>query len=425
MAISGGAFKREKFKWGKFAEAHVNALKNSTHKINIWQGSVRSGKTISSIVRWLQFVQECPANYNLLMVGKTDRALKRNILDVIIQIVGPKNAVYKFGTGEFVLFGRVIYVVGANDERSSDKIRGISLGGCYCDEVSLYPESFFRMLSTRLSEPGAKMFATTNPDSPYHWLKTDYIDRESEGVCRVFSFTLDDNPNLDPDYVLQLKKEFTGLWYDRFIKGKWVLAEGAVYDMWDEKKHSFSFWDKMQKEGREHFRHYVVGVDYGTNNPCAFVLIGFDTYDGPKHVVKEYYYTGRGGKQKTDAEYRQDLIQFMDGFKISSVVIDPSAASFKAELSRHGVITRDADNSILDGIRFVSSLMTKDQLLIDVSCHWLRKEFSAYVWDENSQKKGVDIPAKAHDHLLDAMRYALYTVFGKGMQGVIGGAKKK
>lgn len=123
------ALQREKFRWGSFSQVALESMKRSTHKINIWQGAVRSGKTISSIVRWMQYISSVPGYYNLLMVGKTERALKRNILDVIVTMVGPKNARYSFGTGEFIFFGRTIYVAGANDERSSEKIRGITLGG--------------------------------------------------------------------------------------------------------------------------------------------------------------------------------------------------------------------------------------------------------------------------------------------------------
>lgn len=295
----------------------------------------------------------------------------------------------------------------------------------YCDEITLYPESFFRMLSTRMSEENASMFCTTNPDSPYHYIKTDYIDKAVEDVCRVFSFTIDDNPNLPSDYVIQLKKEFSGLWYDRFILGKWVLAEGTVYDMWNEARFCISTSTLLKKAGKPQFRNYVVGVDYGTSNPTSFLMVGFDSYDGPKYVVKEYYHDGRKNGQKTDAQYRVDLLDFIQGYNVTAIVLDPSAASFKTELRSHGVITRDANNSKIDGIRYVSSLLNQDKLFIDYSCFNLKKEFTAYVWDQNAQKRGLDEPIKEFDHALDALRYALYTIFGTGQGGIIAGMKKK
>jgi len=432
---SGGGLGYEKFQWKPFSEKALRSMRESTHKLNIWEGAVRSGKTISSIVRWMQYCRQAPPHYTLLMVGKTLDSLKRNIIDVIISMVGPANAQFKFGTREFNFFGRVIYTVGANDERSQEKIRGITLGGAYCDEITLYPESFFRMLRTRLSMPGSKMFCTTNPDSPMHWCKVDYIDRAAEGVCKVFSFNIEDNPSLEEDYKEQLKLEFTGLWYDRFILGKWVQAEGSIYDMWDTKQHCMFCNDFLKKKKKKQFKYYVVGIDYGTSNPTAFLMIGYDEWDGPKYVVKEYYYKGgstagtgatrQSLPQKTDAEYRADLHKFIAGYPVTAIVLDPAAASLKIELRKSGLITRDADNSVLDGIRYVGSLLHQGNLFVDHSCKNLAREFSAYVWNPKKQEKGLDEPKKENDHALDALRYALYTIFGQGRLGIIGGMNKR
>src|SRR5690606_4293976 len=137
--------------------------------------------------------------------------------------------------------------------------RGMTLAGAYGDEVTLWPESFFTMLLSRLSVPGAQFFGTTNPDSPGHWLKKRYLDRADELSLRRFRFTLADNPALDPAYVEALKREYTGLWYRRYILGEWVAAEGAIYDMFDPDRH-------VARELPE-ILHWWVGVDYGTTNP--------------------------------------------------------------------------------------------------------------------------------------------------------------
>ena len=164
--------------------------------------------------------------------------------------------------------GREVYVVGANDERAEAKrIRGATFAGALVDEATIVPESFFRMLLSRLSVDGAKLFATTNPDSPYHWLKTQFIDREAELDLKVFKFNLEDNPSLSQNYIKALKSEYQGLWYRRFINGEWVLAEGSVYDFFDQKIH-------CRREPPSYAKYYVAGVDYGTANPFAAVLSG-------------------------------------------------------------------------------------------------------------------------------------------------------
>src|SRR5690606_9525321 len=254
------------FNWGRFSRKQLDVIANSTARMNILDGSVRSGKTIASLVAWIMFVSEASPG-ELLMAGKTERTLKRNILDVLEQMVGSRYFKYNLGAGEATLFGRRIYLVGANDLRSEGKIRGLTLAGAYGDEIALWPDSFFTMLLSRLSVPGARFIGTTNPDSPYHWLKTSYLDRAGELGLRRWHFSLEDNPNLDPAYVEALKKEYVGLWYKRFILGLWVQAEGAVYDMWDDEIYAV---DEVPSQ----FTRYYVGVDYGTSNPTVFLLVG-------------------------------------------------------------------------------------------------------------------------------------------------------
>lgn len=207
------------FDFKAFPDKAEYSLEESNSRLNIWEGSVRSGKTISSIVRWIMFLRQAPKNANLLMAAKTERSLKRNILDVMTEMLGQKAVDYRFGTGEAKIMGRTVYVAGAVDERSQEKIRGVTLSGAYCDEITLFPESFWIMLLSRLSDPGAKLFGTTNPDSVTHWFKRNYLDRARTGPddfsgldIKRFHFTLEDNPTLDPEYVAALKKEYTGVW---------------------------------------------------------------------------------------------------------------------------------------------------------------------------------------------------------------------
>jgi PBSX family phage terminase large subunit len=340
------------FNWGKFSRKGLQSIRESNARINIWEGSVRSSKTICSLVRWLLYLRDGPPG-DLLMVGKTERTLKRNILDPLEHIVGSKNFRYKIGAGEGQLFGRRVYIAGANDERAAGKIQGLTLAGAYGDELSLWPESFFTMLLSRLSVPGAKLFGTTNPDSPYHWLKVNYLDRAGELNLKSWHFTLEDNLNLDPAYVEALKKEYTGLWYKRFILGLWVLAEGAIYDMWDDAKHV--------RPAPQDLKRFIVAVDYGTSNPCTFGLYGW--HDSSKPVVyltREYWYDARAtGRQKTDAEYADDFKEWLGEIRPEAIYVDPSAASFIAELRKRGFRVKDADNDVIDGIRFVASMLTQ------------------------------------------------------------------
>lgn len=398
-----------RFEFGQFSAAQINSIADSTARINLWEGAVRSGKTISSILRWLEYVRTAPQNGELLMLGKTERTLERNILNPIADIVGPRGWKYTRGTGQASLYGRRILISGANDAKAEGKIRGLTLAGAYGDEVTLWPAEVFRQVMIRLSVKGASAFFTTNPDSPYHWLKKEYVDRAQELEIAVFHFTLDDNLTLDPAYVAALKREYTGLWYKRFILGQWVAAEGAIFDMFDPDKHVVSILP-----ARETWRSAVVGLDYGTGNATAAEL---NIWDGRRATVaREYYYDSRAtGRQKTDAEYSADLRAWIFGVHAQSWEIDPSAASMQIQMRRDGFGgVRDANNSVLDGIRVLSAALVNDRLHIHESCHNLIKQMYGYAWDEKQQAHGIDKPIKRDDHAVDAERYAVMRLLGRG-----------
>lgn len=403
----------------------------ATARLNIWEGSVRSSKTISSIIAWIKFVREAPPG-NLLMVGKTERTLKRNIIDPMVEMLGPKRCKHIVGSGEVWLLGRRIYTAGANDERAQDKIRGLSLLGAYVDEISTVPSSFWTMLLGRLSMEGARLLGTSNPDSPGHYLKRDFLDRanvwldheglisrRSDGLDLArFSFRLADNPHLPKAYIASLEREYVGLWHKRYIQGLWVAAEGSVYDMWDPDVHVADIIPPIV--------HWIgAGVDYGTTNPFAALMLGLGA-NGSLYLTAEYRYDSRQShRQLTDAEYSQRFRQWMNevpipasrrpdgtwlrGVRPDYVVVDPSAASFRVQLHNDGVTNVAADNEVLDGIRVVSSLLASRKLLVHRSCEALIAELPGYAWDDTARLRGEDKPLKVDDHSVDSARYVIKT----------------
>lgn len=401
------------------------AVRLATARGNLWEGAVRSSKTVSSIMVWLQYVRTGPPGA-LLMVGKTERTLKRNVIDPIIEMVGVRRCQYKVGAGEVVLLGRTIYVAGANDEKAADKIKGLTLAGAYCDEVTTYPESFFKMLGTRLSVRGAKWFGTTNPEGPNHWLKRNYLDRarlhlDRDGTIRStesddaldlhrFSFTLDDNPYLDPEFVTSIKTEYQGLFYRRYVNGEWCLAEGVVYDMWDD-KYVIDVIPQI-------YRWIAVGIDYGTVNPLAALLVGLGD-DQRLYVASEYRHDSKTARrQLTDAQYSRAVQDWLGTYEHRGqrgvtpewFFVDPSAASFMTQLWSDGVqgVTR-AQNDVLDGIRSVGVALGGGLVSVHRSCTGLLREMPGYAWDDKASERGEDKPIKQDDHSVDALRYALHS----------------
>jgi len=368
-------------------------------RINILHGSVRSGKTWISLVLWAFWILSMPRDGSYLMVAKTLTSLKRNCLDLLETLVGREHFTYSLSAKQATLFGRTVYLEGVNDARAESKIRGMTLAGAYCDELTLFTEDFFSMLLSRLSDPGAKLFGTTNPDTPFHWIKVKYIDRQNELDMLVMQFLIDDNPYLDPEYVEQLKKEYTGVFNDRFIKGLWVVAEGLIYPMFDPKKHVVKAEDRPYKQ-------YYISCDYGTANPTSMGLWG--EYDGTWYRIREHYWDGRAGGQKTDEEHYLDLERLAGGLPIRRVIVDPSAASFIECIRRHGRFrVQPANNDVIDGIRDVGTCLSLEKIKFNDCCTNSFAEFSVYVWDD---KAACDKPVKDHDHAMDDIRYFVHTI---------------
>lgn len=374
---------------------------NKLKRINLLQGSVRSGKTWVSLVLWAFWVSTMPKDASYIMVAKTLTSLRRNTLDLLHDLVGDYFR-YSLSKKEAVLFGRKVYLEGVNDVRAESKIRGMTLQGAYCDELTLFTEDFFTMLLSRLSESNAKVIATTNPDSPNHWLKKKYIDRQEEIDLLIDTFYLDDNIFLDPNYKTNLKKEYTGVFYERFILGKWVLAEGLIYPMFDKSRH---ITDKLPEDGE-----YYISIDYGTHNPFSAGL--WCIANNKAYRIDEYYYSGRDSqKAKTDEEYYKDLERLAGDRYIEKIVIDPSASSFIECIKRHGRFSvRHADNDVVSGIRRVSGLLNNDMLLFSPKCKATISEFGLYSWDEKLQE---DKPIKENDHAMDDIRYFTNTILRK------------
>lgn len=407
----------------RLSTAQERSIAQATARINIWAGSVRSGKTIGSLLRWLMFVAKAPRSGVLVVVGKTYDTVSRNVFGPLTDpdLFGPAARLVKYtrGAPTATILGRTIEVITANDVRAEGRLRGLTAAGAYVDEATLIPENFWDQLLARLSVPGAQLFATTNPDNPGHWLRRKFILRAGELDLRYWHFTIDDNHALDPRYVAALKREYVGLWYRRFILGQWVQAEGAVYDMWDPERHVVDELPRID-------RWIGLGIDYGTVNPFAGLLLGLGEPDraGARrlYLTHEYRYDSRAARRsKTDAEYSAALTGWLDGIEhpdepdVTGIwpewtVVDPSAASFVQQLHRDGRVTPAlANNSVLDGIRTVSSLLAADQLKVHRRCAGWLDEVGGYSWDDAAAAKGEDKVIKVDDHSLDAGRYVLHT----------------
>jgi PBSX family phage terminase large subunit len=391
------------------------SIRLSNARINIWEGSVRSGKTFATYFRFAdECVQGPPGPF--VVMGKTHDTLKRNILDPMIEIFGPAAVKVWHGKREARIFGRKVYLAGANNLQAEDKIRGMTAAGALGDELTLWPEEVFNMLMTRLSVTGAKFFGTTNPDSPLHWLKKNWLDKAAEkGVAR-FPFKLRDNTALSQEFIQALEREHVGLWKKRMIDGLWVIAEGAIWDMFlldPEGDRGAHVVDAVPANLK--FHRYVVAIDYGTRNPFVALLIGQGN-DGRFWILDEWRWdSATKQRQKDPLQYALALKDWVADKQIlvSKWFVDPSELSFILTLRKQvaGKV-ESADNRVEDGLKSVATLLTHDKVRILRCCEGLIEEISSYVWDPDKQEKGIDAPLKVADHGPDAFRYGVHSQYG-------------
>jgi PBSX family phage terminase large subunit len=405
-------------------------LKGSNARVNILEGAIRSGKTIIALLRWLMFIAKAPRGGELLMIGRTRDSVWRNMVaplqnvdlfgDLAVHTVG------NYGAPTVKILGRVVHVMGASDAKAERVLRGMTVAGALVDEVTTIPEEFFTQLLGRMSVKGAQLFGTTNPDSPAHWLKKKFLDRIGTMTNNLrdwtrWSFTIDDNPSLEAEYVESIKNEFTGLWYRRFILGEWVAAEGAVFDFWNPNYHDHPTnpgqvirWEQLPVMRRL----FGTGIDYGTTHATSAIILGLGD-DNRLYFIDEWRYeAGQAQLRMTDSQQSAAIrswlatphLPYPSTLQPEWTIVDPAAASFKVQLAADGVNNLiNADNDVLYGIRTVASLMMAGRLRVSDRCQGLIGEMPGYSWDPAATAKGEDKPLKVADDSIDPARYVVTT----------------
>lgn len=373
---------------------------------------------ILSFVIWSFYYS---GNSDFALCGKTIRSLRRNMVTPVIPLLSSLgfacdekisgnilNVSYKGRKNRFYLFG-------GKDESSASLIQGMTLSGVMFDEVALMPRSFVEQAIARCSVTGSKFWFNCNPEYPEHWFYTEWIKKAKEKNALYLHFTMDDNPSLSQKVKLRYENLYSGVFYERFVKGRWVAVHGAVYPfMADEKMYC------NVPEGE--FEKYAISCDYGTVNPASFGLWG--RRNGVWYRIDEYYFNSRTeGFQKTDEEHYNGLCALAGNRKISQVVVDPSAASFIEVIRRHGSFrVTPAQNNVVNGIRRVSQVLKDGSVKICRNCKATKREFSLYRWDS---RKANDLPVKENDHAMDDIRYFVTTVIDGGSSMFVIAAKRQ
>ncbi|MCR5206866.1 MAG: PBSX family phage terminase large subunit [Eubacterium sp.] len=372
----------------------------------ICDGAVRSGKTLCMSLSFIGWAFYGFSDTSFALCGKTISSLRRNVVTPLIPVltalgfevserVSKNYLTIRKGNAE-----NRFYLFGGRDESSAALIQGMTLGGVLFDEVALMPRSFVEQALARCSVEGSVFWFNCNPEHPYHWFYNEWIKKADEKNMLYLHFTMDDNPSLSDEIKCRYKSLYSGAFYERFIEGKWVAADGLVYPMFSPEKH-------VKKA--ESFDMWYLSCDYGTVNPFSLGLWGRS--GGKWYRVKEYYHSSRDrGIQLTDEEYYAELKTLAGSRNITALIIDPSAASFIEVVKRHGEyrVIR-ADNDVLTGINRVCQALRDCEIFFFPECSDAIREFSVYRWDNDIKR---DSPKKENDHAMDDVRYFVQHVLG-------------
>lgn len=411
-------------------QTYVDAFKlnkfDEVPKVCLWDGAIRSGKTIVSLLAFLTACTKPAPGGAVVVVGRTRDSIARNVFDVLMDptIFGELSAYVKYtpGASTAKVFGRVVHILGASDVRSEMVLRGLTVSLAYVDELTLISEPFWTQLLGRLSPPGARILATTNPDGPHHWAHKLVIRRISELGYKRYHFKLTDNEWLmreNPGYAAQLDREYKGLWRRRFLDGEWVQAEGAVYAEWDEERHVIdpSLVPRLD-------RLLGIALDFGTTHPTRAYALGIardhrvplDPRIAPESQPKALYVVAEFAPEldlspgRQSVKFRQWIAEVKKRYGDPEwVFVDPAAKHFRAQLFEDGLSTAPAHNAKDGGIQTLNALMAVNRILVSKDCPELIEHIPGYVWDPKAAERGVEEPIKEDDDELDAFRYVVYS----------------
>lgn len=373
----------------------------------ICDGSIRSGKTVAMTVGFIMWAMCRFQGQNFALCGKTIESLRRNVTTNLPTWLAGVFSFREYRTENKIVVSAAgrsnnFYLFGGRDESSASLIQGITLAGVLLDEVALMPRSFVEQACARCSVEGSKLWFNCNPEGPSHWFYLTWVLEAGKRNMLHLHFTMDDNLSLSAAVKARYESLYSGVFYDRFIRGLWVVAEGLIYTMFNKDFH-------VVPDVPRSYDRYYISVDYGTVNPTSMGLWG--RASGKWYRMREYYFDSRKeGRQRTDEEHYFELERLAGDLPIRAVIVDPSAASFIEAIRRHGrFYVEKASNAVLDGIRDVATRLQSGDIFICSGCTDCIREFGLYRWDE---KAPMDRPIKENDHAMDDVRYFVHKIFG-------------
>lgn len=416
-----------------YSEKQKKVLRSAKARWNILYGATRSGKTFVSYSTALLHIAE-HYNDNILFAGKTINTLDRNVFDPMREIYGNNHIGKIVDKREITIFGKKCYCVGANDDRAISKIQGVGLGYAYLDELTTFPENFFQMLKSRLDAPNACCDATCNPESPSHFVK-QFIDKKEVDIYSEH-FTLYDNPFLAPDFITALENEYRGtIYFDRWVLGKWVKAEGLVFPLFKRERHYLTPNEFAKQYGKHYITTVIFGVDGATTNDSTAIEPLAIMSNGQAVAIEPYYHNPKINGQLSNEQqiplikkYLQDLeskYKFLQNGATFYMAVDCASAdlclSLQYHLPNYYNVRPFTHKNIMQTTDIVNNAFSRNAIAIlnfggyynyyrntfVTSERQLVVDLELMTWDKNNEKYDPAVPNDCGD----AFRYAVCTYY--------------
>lgn len=386
----------------------------------IADGAIRSGKTLSMSLSFVMWGMEVFDQQNFGMCGKTIGSFRRNVLFWLKLMLRSRGYSVKDKRADNLVIvskgntTNYFYIFGGKDEGSQDLIQGITLAGVFFDEVALMPESFVNQATGRCSVDGSKFWFNCNPDGPYHWFKVNWVDKAKEKNLIHLHFTMDDNLSLSERVKERYRTMYVGVFFQRYILGLWVMAEGAIYKLFSNNPEDF----KIDKPTDKLFHRINIGVDFGGSAAFhTFVATGITpNYKDVMVLMSE--------KHKADVdpeELNRLFIEFLKKVikvyrRVDYVYCDSAEQvlirGFKTAVSREGldsVIIRNAKKiEIIDRIRLVTALIACKRFFYTEDADTVKRALEEALWDIKNKEKSIRLDDGTTDiDTLDALEYSI------------------
>ena len=403
----------------------ILAFPYSDYDAIICDGAVRSGKTSIMTVAFVDWAMREFDGQRFGICGKTvDSAVKNIIVPYISMVYAKQRYTIRWRRSDKLLEVRrgmvtnCFEVFGGKDESSFMLIQGRTLAGVLLDEVALMPESFVNQALARCSVDGARLWFSCNPQSPSHWFHTDWIERHRERNALYLHFAMTDNPALSEKTLERYRSMYSGVFYDRYIRGLWVAADGLIYQQFADDKERYLI-DKPP----DNIMYAVIGLDFGGSKSAhAMTLTGFTS--GFKQVIllDEYYHNNLRSGRLSPKQLEEAFVDFVRRAKSKYKVYEAYCDSAEQTLiegltvaairARLGIEVRNAiKGPINDRIAFYNSLMAQDRFKIMRHCTAHIKALEEAVYDDSKPVKDVRLDNGTTDiDSLDSMEYSTETV---------------